>query len=150
MSAVVHVTGCSCGGTWRAPDDHRPSATATTVEAATSSSTPATLLTTAVDPTDSRRPSVHAAPGGRPRHAAHYVVEVEDGIPVDPATLAAAVDATLADPGGWTAAGRHVAAPGRPREAPSFRVRLATPATVDAHRAPLQTAGSTPADREPT
>ena len=29
-----------------------------------------------------------------------------------------------------------------PDEAPSFRVRLATPATVDAHCAPLQTAGT--------
>ena len=70
------------------------------------------------------------------------MVEVEEGIPIDPADFAAAVDATLADPRGWTAPGRRVAPAGRPpSDAPSFRVRLATPATVDAHCAPLQTNG---------
>ncbi|MFL6205365.1 MAG: DUF3152 domain-containing protein [Acidimicrobiales bacterium] len=110
----------------------------------TASSAPTT--TTTVDPgalvaTD----RFLAAPGGSPVVGSGplrtYVVEVEEGIPIDPAEFAAAVDATLADQRGWTALGdvslRRVAA----EEAPSFRVRLATPATVDAHCAPLQTAG---------
>ena len=70
-----------------------------------------------------------------------YVVEVEDGIPIDPAAFAAAVDATLADPRGWTAPGDVSLQRVGPAEDPSFRVRLATPATVDAHCAPLQTNG---------
>ena len=70
-----------------------------------------------------------------------YVVEVEDGIPIDPAEFAAAVDATLADPRGWTAAGDVSLQRVGPEGSPSFRVRLATPATVDAHCLPLDTAG---------
>lgn len=70
-----------------------------------------------------------------------YTVEVEVGIPVDPSDLAAIVDAVLADPRGWTAGGdvqlQRVAAD----QEPSFRVRLATPATTDAHCAPLDTYG---------
>ena len=56
---------------------------------------------------------------------------------MDAAELAAAVDATLADPRGWTAPGDLSLQRVGAGEAPSFRVRLATPATVDAHCAPL-------------
>ena len=70
-----------------------------------------------------------------------YSVEVEEGIPIEPAVFAAAVDAILADPRGWTAAGGREPPAGRPRRLPGFRVRLATPATVDAHCLPLQTVG---------
>lgn len=70
-----------------------------------------------------------------------YTVEVEVGVPVDPTDLAALVDSVLADPRGWTADGdvrlQRVGAD----EEPSFRVRLATPATTDAHCAPLDTYG---------
>jgi Protein of unknown function (DUF3152) len=85
------------------------------------------------------------APGGSPvvgSGTLHtYVVEVEEGIPVDAAELAAAVDDTLADPRGWTAPGDLSLQRVGTGEAPSFRVRLATPATVDAHCAPLETDG---------
>ena len=57
------------------------------------------------------------------------------------ADLAAAVDATLADPRGWTAPGDVSLQRVGPEDGPSFRVRLATPATVDAHCAPLRTNG---------
>jgi hypothetical protein len=70
-----------------------------------------------------------------------YVVEVEEGLPVEAAQLAEAVDATLADPRGWTARGDVSLQRVGPEDAPSFRVRLATPGTVDAHCAPLRTDG---------
>lgn len=70
-----------------------------------------------------------------------YTVEVEEGIPVDPAAFAALVDATLRDPRGWTAAGDVALQRVGPGGQPSFRVRLATPPTVDAHCAPLVTNG---------
>ena len=71
-----------------------------------------------------------------------YVVEVEDGLPVEAAELARAVDATLADGRGWTARGDVALQRVGPEDAPSFRVRLATPRTVDAHCAPLRTNGT--------
>jgi len=70
-----------------------------------------------------------------------YTVEVEVGIPVDPVDLAALVDSVLADPRGWTAAGDVRLQRVGGDEEPSFRVRLATPATTDAHCAPLDTYG---------
>jgi hypothetical protein len=66
---------------------------------------------------------------------------VEEGVPIDPAELAAAVDATLADPRGWTAPGDVSLQRVGPGDDPSFRVRLATPPTVDAHCLPLDTDG---------
>lgn len=68
-----------------------------------------------------------------------YTVEVETGLPYGPADVAAVVDATLADPRGWTAGGEYafqrVAADGE------VRVLLSTPTTTDELCAPLRTRG---------
>lgn len=70
-----------------------------------------------------------------------YTVEVEDGVPVDLTDFAGQVDAILADPRGWTAAGDVSLQRVGAEALPSFRVRLATPATTDARCAPLDTNG---------
>jgi hypothetical protein len=121
------------------------STTPSTSEAPTSTSAPETTST--VDPgTLVATDRFVAAPGGSStvgRGALRtYVVEVEEGVPIDPAAFAAAVDATLADPRGWTAPGDVSLRRVGPEDGPSFRVRLATPATVDAHCAPLETKGT--------
>jgi len=143
-------------GVWVAtqPDDEEPGTVAAPPSSASSTSTttslPATTrppaTTTTVDPA-AIAPSDRfvTAPGGSavvgtgPRRT--YVVEVEEGIPIDAAQFAAAVDATLADPRGWTAPGDVSLQRVDGSQTPSFRVRLATPPTVDAHCAPLDTAG---------
>jgi hypothetical protein len=68
-----------------------------------------------------------------------YTVEVEQGILVDLAAFAAAVEQTLADPRGWTATGDVALQRVGPDAEPTFRVRLATPSTTDAHCYPLDT-----------
>ncbi|KUM74272.1 DUF3152 domain-containing protein [Streptomyces griseorubiginosus] len=60
-----------------------------------------------------------------------YRVEVEKGIAISPADVAAQVERTLADPRGWTADG-HSAFQRVSSGPTDFRVRLATPGTVDA------------------
>jgi hypothetical protein len=70
-----------------------------------------------------------------------YTVEVEDGVPVDPAAFAEEVEAILSDARGWTAAGDVALQRVGPEQAPTFRVRLATPATTDVRCAPLATNG---------
>lgn len=70
-----------------------------------------------------------------------YTVEVEDGVPVDPAAFADQVEAILSDPRGWTAAGDVALQRVGPDQPPAFRVRLATPATTDVRCAPLPTNG---------
>ena len=81
-----------------------------------------------------------------------YVVEVEEGIPIDPAAFAAAVDATLADPRGWTAPGDVSLQRVGPDDGP-----VVPGAAGDARRPSTPTArpladrtGSTPAARAPT
>ncbi len=72
------------------------------------------------------------------RRLFRYTVEVEQGLPVVPGSLAAVVDATLADKRSWGGEGytfRRVSSGG------DFRVLLATPATVDRLCAPLDTGG---------
>jgi hypothetical protein len=69
-----------------------------------------------------------------------YTVEVEGGLPFVPAEIAAIVDATLADPRGWTAPGNHAFQ--RSQAGGGLRVLLATPATTDALCAPLRTRGA--------
>lgn len=85
------------------------------------------------------------APGEGPRVGSGerytYTVEVEAGVPVDPAELAAVVETALSDPRGWTATGRVALQRVGPDATPRFRVRLATPATTDARCAPLETNG---------
>jgi hypothetical protein len=68
-----------------------------------------------------------------------YTVEVEAGLPFAPAEFAGVVEATLADPRGWTAFGEHAFQ--RLEAAGDLRVLLATPATTDALCAPLRTRG---------
>ncbi|MFE3856340.1 DUF3152 domain-containing protein [Streptomyces griseorubiginosus] len=59
-----------------------------------------------------------------------YRVEVEKGIAISPKDVAEQVERTLADPRGWTADGHSAFQ--RVADGPTdFRVRLATPATVD-------------------
>ncbi|WP_242435822.1 DUF3152 domain-containing protein [Streptomyces sp. Root369] len=74
------------------------------------------------------------APGGSGRVGKgtplRYRVEVEKGITISPEDVAEQVERTLADPRGWTADGHSAfqRVSGGPTD---FRVRLATPATVD-------------------
>ncbi|MFD5592278.1 DUF3152 domain-containing protein [Streptomyces griseorubiginosus] len=60
-----------------------------------------------------------------------YRVEVEKGLAISPADVAEQVERTLADPRGWTADG-HSAFQRVSSGPTDFRVRLATPGTVDA------------------
>lgn len=69
-----------------------------------------------------------------------YIVEVEDGLPVDRACFARVVEYTLAHPLGWTADGsfrfRRI-----DEGEPDLRVTLASPDTVDRLCLPLRTGG---------
>jgi hypothetical protein len=86
-----------------------------------------------------------AAPGAGPAVGSGplrtYVVEVEDGIGIDPGALATEVDRVLGDPRGWTADGAVSLQRVAPDQQPSFRVVLATPQTTDGLCAPLRTNG---------
>ena len=129
--------------------DPPPSTTATigtTAPPTTTTTTATAATTTTIDPGDLvPTDRFAAAPGRSPTVGTGplrtYSVEVEEGIPIDPAAFAASVDATLADPRGWTAPGDVSLQRVGPDDRPGFRVRLATPGTVDAHCAPLQTNG---------
>jgi hypothetical protein len=123
-----------------------PTAAARTTARPSSTTTIPISTTTSVDPgsvvpTDRfvTAPGASAVAGTGPLRT--YAVEVEQGIPIDPSAFAASVDATLADRRGWTAPGGLSLRRVGPGGSPGFRVRLATPATVDAHCAPLQTNG---------
>lgn len=70
-----------------------------------------------------------------------YTVEVEEGIDIDVQGFAAQVDATLADPRGWTTAD-GVALQRIDHGPATFTVRLATPDTTDVLCFPLQTGGA--------
>ena len=68
-----------------------------------------------------------------------YSVEVEGGVRIDPATLAAMVDNVLSDRRGWSdVSGRSFQ---RVATDPDYRIRLATPRTTDTLCAPLDTGG---------
>lgn len=70
-----------------------------------------------------------------------YLVEVEDGLGIDPAEFAAHVHRVLNSPGGWGRGGKTLrferVASGDVR----FRVALSSPALTDAQCAPLRTYG---------
>jgi hypothetical protein len=68
-----------------------------------------------------------------------FTVEVEDGLGADAVVLAEEVERILRDPRSWTASGS--VAFQRVDGAASFRVVLASPATVDRACAPLRTYG---------
>ncbi|RYV52277.1 DUF3152 domain-containing protein [Pengzhenrongella frigida] len=99
------------------------------------------LLSTEVPPNASGGfvvvPGAVPAPGQGPVHTVR--VEVEVGLPVDPTLFAATVMATLNDPRGWGAGGAMTFA--RTDGEAEIRVVLASPATVDAMCAPLETNG---------
>lgn len=67
-----------------------------------------------------------------------YRVEVEDDLPVDPATFASSVDQTLGDDRGWIRGSRYAFR--RTPTAP-LRIVLASPSTTDKLCAPIQTRG---------
>lgn len=69
-----------------------------------------------------------------------FAVEVEDGLEVDAEAFADAVQRILLDPRGWTADGT-VALQRVDDDRAELRVTLASPATVDAECAPLETGG---------
>jgi hypothetical protein len=71
--------------------------------------------------------------------ATSYTVEVEDGLPFAVDGVAEVVDATLSDPRGWSATGRHQLR--RVNTEASLRVVLASPATADGLCSPLETQG---------
>jgi hypothetical protein len=79
------------------------------------------------------------APGPGTVHSVR--IEVEAGLPVDPAVFAEFVMTTLNDPRGWGAGGKLSFA--RTDDSAELRVVLASPDKVDALCAPLHTAGVT-------
>jgi hypothetical protein len=121
--------------------DSDGSAALTTTTTTIRRTTPSTLDVAAIASSDrfAVAPGTGTAVGQGERWT--YTVEVEVGIPIDPAGLAAVVDTVLADPRGWTAGGDVQLQRVGPGTEPSFHIRLATPATTDAHCAPLDTHG---------
>jgi hypothetical protein len=86
---------------------------------------------------------LHIVPATAPPPAGarvrRYLVEVEGGLGIDPASFALAADATLGDPRSWSAARRPLH---RVDTAPvDFRLALASPALTDRLCAPLRTGG---------
>lgn len=71
-------------------------------------------------------------------HLVEYRIEVEDDLPVDPATFATIVDETLGDDRGWTKGGRYAF---RRTDTAPLRIVLASPTTTDKLCAPIQTRG---------
>ncbi len=68
-----------------------------------------------------------------------YTVEVEGGVPLDPAQVASVVERVLADPRSWTAQGRWSLQ--RVSTDPDARIVVASPDTTDRLCAPLRTRG---------
>lgn len=78
-------------------------------------------------------------PAGEPTGIG-FAVEVEEGVEVDRAAFARAVERTLLDPRGWTGEDAYSLRRADADEA-GFRVTLASPQTTDRLCAPLQTKG---------
>ncbi len=85
-----------------------------------------------------RNPEVPTEPwrAARERDAIRYRVLVEQGVALTSAEFVRSVDAALADPRGWAAAGRSFA---RVEDKAEITVLLARPATVDRLCKPLAT-----------
>lgn len=71
-----------------------------------------------------------------------FMVEVQDGVPIDRVGFAARVDAILFDARGWTGGGRISLQRVDDPALADFRVTLALPAMVDRLCLPLHTAGT--------
>jgi hypothetical protein len=115
----------------------------TTTTPSRSTTTTASTTTVVVSPTDEF--SIAAGSTGVVGSAGPlftYTVEVEAGIPIDVDSFAQEVAVTLAEPRGWTATGTVRLQRVDAAVVPTFRIRLATPPTVDAHCAPLATNGT--------
>lgn len=119
--------------------------------AATPIQTPAAAPTTPAPVTPGPVPSSGAgtfavAPGGTAPAGRgtllKYQIEVENGVGQDAAAFATAVDATLRDQRSWIAGGDQALARVSDNR-PDFRIRLASPKTVDRLCYPLDTAGYT-------
>lgn len=68
-----------------------------------------------------------------------YSVEVEDGLPIDPACFARVVELTLGDDRSWIGSGAYAVQ--RVDEGADLRVTLASPRVVDDYCLPLRTGG---------
>jgi Protein of unknown function (DUF3152) len=161
VAAVVALGGCAAVTTDHAeaptstgnpalqgevPGVPRPGSTAHAVSTPTAPAVPtpaASPTPTAVEIPPEGTGDFTVAPGGTDPVGTgdpiRYTVEVEGGLPFLPAEIAGIVDATLADPRGWTALGDHAFR--RLQTGGDLRVLLATPATTDALCAPLRTRG---------
>ncbi len=84
-------------------------------------------------------PGEGAVAGAGPT-AVRYSVEIEGGLTLDPATVAAEIDGILTDRRSWIGLGRWQVQ--RVSSGPDARVVIATPDTVDRLCSPLQTAGT--------
>jgi hypothetical protein len=160
--AVVALGGCAAVTTDRAdvppatgspalqgevPGVPRPGSTAHAVSTPTAPAVPtptASPTPTAVEIPPEGTGDFTVAPGGTDPVGTgdpiRYTVEVEGGVPFVPVEIAGIVDATLADPRGWTALGVHAFQRSQ-AGAGDLRVLLTTPATTDALCAPLRTRG---------
>lgn len=85
------------------------------------------------------RVALNAPRRGHEDQVTHYTVEVESGLPFEVDAVAKVVDATLSDPRGWSATGRHQLQ--RVSAESDLRVVLASPATTDRLCWPLETQG---------
>lgn len=88
-----------------------------------------------------KRPFLRVLEGEVPapkRRVVRYRVLVERGLEAEAEEFSELVDKTLADPNGWSSAGREFV---RVEEWPHITILLATPDTVDTLCAPLRTAG---------
>jgi hypothetical protein len=68
-----------------------------------------------------------------------YSVEVEEGLPIEPSSIARTVETVLADERGWIAVDPRSLQ--RVEHDPDVRIRLATPETADRLCVPLDTGG---------
>lgn len=115
--------------------------TLSTLQIPSTAPTPVTTPAPVVVPT-SGNGKLNVVPGASTRvgsgELVEYRVEVEGDLPIDPATFAKTVDATLGDDRGWTKHGQYSF-----RRIPTapLRIVLASPTTTDKLCAPIQTRG---------
>ena len=95
----------------------------------------------AVVPTDRFATAPGSSPVAGSGALRRYVVEIEEGIPLDAGRAGGRDRRHAGRSPRWTAAGDVALQRVDESGAPDLRIRLATPATVDAHCAPLETLG---------